>query len=284
MHVLMATDGSKYGEWGLNWVATLPFVEAPWVTTLHVLDLRGPRGPLIMQAGGERSLQKEVQRMERCSSNTITKATQQMALLKLTGTVCEERGAVESVILKHAPKRDGLLVVGSHNRDVLDRFMLGSVSTHLIHHAPCPVLVIKGEAKPLRRILFATDGSDASTKALTFVLRKFSPDGSTGNGVRMPIHVSVIHVMPLVTYPGLKEAGDKFIEQSVRKLVKLGFMAEPVCRFGIPADEIAKAAAKEHADLIVMGTRGLSALARVLLGSVSTRVMQRATCAVLVVR
>ena len=30
MKVLVATDGSKYGRWGLNWVATLPFVERQW--------------------------------------------------------------------------------------------------------------------------------------------------------------------------------------------------------------------------------------------------------------
>ncbi len=48
----------------------------------------------------------------------------------------------------------------------------------------------------------------------------------------MPIHVSVIHVMPFVTYPGLKEAGYKLIEQSVQKLIKAGFTAEPLCQFG----------------------------------------------------
>jgi nucleotide-binding universal stress UspA family protein len=43
-------------------------------------------------------------------------------------------------------------------------------------------------------------------------------------------------------------------------------------------------AAKQHADLIVMGAQGLGAMGRFLLGSVSTRVVQHATCAVLVVR
>ena len=35
MNVLVATDGSKYGRWGLNWVAKLPFVERPSVTALQ---------------------------------------------------------------------------------------------------------------------------------------------------------------------------------------------------------------------------------------------------------
>jgi nucleotide-binding universal stress UspA family protein len=43
-------------------------------------------------------------------------------------------------------------------------------------------------------------------------------------------------------------------------------------------------ASKHHADLIVMGAKGLDAVSRFLLGSVSTRVVQHATCSVLVVR
>jgi nucleotide-binding universal stress UspA family protein len=287
MKVLVATDGSKYGQWGLNWVAKLPLVEPPRVTVLHVLDIAALRAPFLAQplmAGNERYIQEEIQRMEVRSAKVFKEATRQLASLKLKGTVRKEQGAVAPTILKRAPKRDGLLVVGSQGLDALDRFMLGSVSTNLIHHATCPVLVIKGEAAPLRRISLATDGSDSSAKALAFVLSKFQPDRSTGAGGRMPIHVSVIHVMPLVKYPGLKGAGEKLIEQSVRKLIKAGFTAEPVCSLGKPAEEIMKVASKQHADLIVMGAKGLGAVARFLLGSVSTRVVQHTNCSVLVVR
>lgn len=39
MNILVATDGSKYGRWGLDWVAKLAFIQAPRVTAPHVLDL-----------------------------------------------------------------------------------------------------------------------------------------------------------------------------------------------------------------------------------------------------
>ena len=276
MNVLVATDGSKYGQWGLNWVAKLPFVERPCVMALHVLDSAAFRLPFRTKL--------EIQRVEARSARTLRKAKQQLVSLKLKGTARKEQGAVAPVILKRAPKRDGLLVVGSQGLDALDRFMLGSVSTNLIQHATCPVLVVKDEAAPLRRITLATDGSGASAKALAFVLTKFQPNRSTGKGGRVPVHVSVIHVMPFIKYPGLKEAGRRLVEQSVRKLIKAGFTAEPVCQLGKPAEEIMKVASKQHADLIVMGTKGLSTIARVLLGSVSTRVVQHANCAVLVVR
>ena len=38
MNVLVATDGSKYGRWGLDWVAKLPFVKRPSVMVLYVID------------------------------------------------------------------------------------------------------------------------------------------------------------------------------------------------------------------------------------------------------
>ena len=53
---------------------------------------------------------------------------------------------------------------------------------------------------------------------------------------------------------------------------------------GKPADEILTVAKQDKADLIVTGAKGLGAIRRVLLGSVSTRVVQHAHCGVLVVR
>ncbi|NOS80238.1 MAG: universal stress protein, partial [Nitrospira sp.] len=176
MNVLVATDGSKYGRWALNWVGKLPLVGPAKVTALHVQDVGALRAPFLSQpvmAGTERYIQEEIQRMEAHSAKTLEEATQQLASLKLKGAARKEQGPVAPTILKLAPKRDGLLVVGSQGLDALDRFMLGSVSTNLIHHASCPVLVVKGEVPPLRRILLATDGSDSSAKALKFVLAKF---------------------------------------------------------------------------------------------------------------
>ncbi len=94
-----------------------------------------------------------------------------------------------------------------------------------------------------------------------------------------------LHVMPL-KYPGLQEVGlrDRLVEQDVQKLIEAGFTSQPVCVVGNPAEEILDVAAIQHADLIVLGAKGLSGIDRFLLGSVSTRVVQHAKGAVLVVR
>ncbi len=292
MNVVVAMDGSKYGHWALRWVAKLPLVEPPKVLALHVLDRAWLQLPFRTKL--------ETQRVEARSARTLKKVTEQLAALKLTGTAREEQGNVAPTILKRAPKHNGLLVVGSQGLGALDRFTLGSVSTKLIQQATCPVLVVKSEAVPLRRIAFATDGSPASAKALEFVLTKFQPDRSTGKGRSAPIHVSVIHVTPSrplapfdigTTIPWtkqrrlkVKEESRKLLDQTMQKLMEAGFRATAVSKLGNPAEKIMEAASKQQANLIVMGAHGLGALDRFFLGSVSTRVVQYANCAVLVVR
>ena len=157
----------------------------------------------------------------------------------------------------------------------------------------------KDKATPLRRIILTIDTSDASAKALAFVLTKFQPDRSTQEDGRAPFHVSVLHVIkrqPLApitvrfTAPWIKseqkirDAARRLVNQTVQQLLKAGFTAEPIYKIGDPAEEIMKVAAKQHTDMIVMGAKGLSALDRIVLGSVSTRVVQYACCPVLVVR
>ena len=137
----------------------------------------------------------------------------------------------------------------------------------------------------LRRIILATDGSAASIKALEFVVTKLSPDHSTGESGRGEIQVSVVHVMarrPLApiqfrfqapwikSEKKVKDAGYKLVNQIVQQLTEAGFMAQPVLKIGNAAEEIMKASSQRNADLIVMGAKGLNAIDRVLLGSVST--------------
>ncbi|MGH7180751.1 MAG: universal stress protein [Nitrospiraceae bacterium] len=82
----------------------------------------------------------------------------------------------------------------------------------------------------------------------------------------------------------MKDAGLRLVRQRAQQLIQAGFTAEPVCKVGDPAEEIMKMASRQHADLIVMGAKGLGILDRVILGSVSMQVMQYADCPVLVVR
>jgi nucleotide-binding universal stress UspA family protein len=76
-----------------------------------------------------------------------------------------------------------------------------------------------------------------------------------------------------------------YVEQAVARAKRAGVSAvSGVAYEGVVVDELLAHAEKHHTDLLVLGSRGLSAAKRILLGSVSTGVVTRAPCAVLVVR
>ena len=285
MKVLVATDGSKYGRWAIEWVAQLPLAVKPVVRVLHVIDVAGLRAPFMVQpviAGTERYIQQEIKRMEDSAKSAKKESSVLLSSLGLSGTVTIERGSVAPTIVKHAGRGVGMLAVGSRGLDALDRFMLGSVSTHAIHHAACSVLVVKEAARPLKQIVLAIDGSPASDKAVRFLVRNVAPQI---NGLEEePVNVVVVHAMPFLKYPEVREAGKAIVQRYADKLAKAGFQIQEAPKLGKPADEILKVAKQHKADLIVTGAKGLGAIGRALLGSVSTRVVQHSTCSVLVVR
>lgn len=285
MKILAATDGSKHGKWAIEWLAEMPFAAQPVVRVLHVVDLASVRAPFMIQpaiVGTGRYMQSEVKRMEAAAKSAKKESEGLLSSLGLGGTVTTDQGAVASTIMKHAQRGIELLSIGSRGLDALDRFMLGSISNHAIHHAPCSVLVVKEPPRRVRHLLLAIDGSAASDKAVKFLTRHISPTPDGPN--QEPIMVTVTHAVPYFKYPEVKEIGRTLIQRYGAKLSKSGFQVREALRLGKPADEILTVAAKDKADLIVTGAKGLGAIRRVLLGSVSTRVAQHAHCGVLVVR
>ena len=285
MKILAATDGSKHGKWAIEWLAEMPFALQPVVRVLHVVDVASVRAPFMIQpviVGTERYMQSEVKRMETTAKSAKKESEGLLSSLGLGGTVTTDQGAVAATIMKHAQRGIGLLSIGSRGLDALDRFMLGSISNHAIHHAPCSVLVVKEPPRRVRHLLLAIDGSAASDKAVKFLTRHISPTPD-GPG-REPVMVTVTHAVPYFKYPEVKEAGKALIQRYGANLAKSGFQIREALRLGKPADEILTVAKQNKVDLIVTGAKGLGAIRRVLLGSVSTRVAQHAHCGVLVVR
>jgi len=285
MNILVATDGSKYGRWALEWVAQLPLQSAPKVKVLHAVDVGALRAPFVVQpviVGTERYLKAEIARMEAQAKKTKQEATGLLKSLRLNGRVVVERGGVAATIVKHAKRGVQLVAIGSRGLDALDRFMLGSISTHALHHISCSVLVVKEPARSIRKVVLAIDGSAPSNKAVQFLIRSMRPWEDVPD--QDPVTITVVHAMPFLKYPELREAGKVMVEQCAGRLARAGYLVEQSPKLGNPAEEVLNVAQKRKADLIVTGAKGLGAIGRFLLGSVSTRVAQHSACSVLVVR
>lgn len=286
MKILVAVDGSKHGRWAIEWVAKVPFASAAQVSVLHVVDTVSFRAPFMVQpvvAGNEQFIREEIKRLEQRAKKVVEETKAFLSSLNLKGTVTKVQGPIAPTLLNRAPKRDGLVVMGNRGLDALDRFMLGSVSTRVTLHAPCSVLVVKKRPRLLRRILLATDGSKSAEKALHFLSTKLRAEGWNSTGGSPP-EVTIVHVMPFLKNPELKDTGGKLLQRYGAKLHKAGYVVDEICRLGNPAEEILNVASGKNVDLIVTGAKGLGAIARFLLGSVSTRILQHSSCSVLVVR
>ena len=281
MNIVIGVDGSKYGRWAAGWAARLPVSKPVRVTAVHAVDLTYLKAPFMHQyavIGNEPFLRAEVRRIEDLSKRVVRETRAMLSSLRLSGKAVCEKGAAAKTLLRHA-KRGDLIAVGSRGFDALDRFLLGSVSTQVVLHAPCSVLIVKEPPRPVHRLVVAVDGSAASEKAIRFVLQDLLPQWQLRS-----TEIVLVHVMPLLKYPEVKEAGKKLFKRYVDRLVNAGFAVTEAPRLGRPADEIIAGAKQKQADLIVMGAKGLGAVGRFILGSVSTRVTQNSPCSVLVVR
>jgi nucleotide-binding universal stress UspA family protein len=141
------------------------------------------------------------------------------------------------------------------------------------------------------RILLATDGSEEAELA---VLRAVELADATDSELHV-VHVGVVPTF-LQSYPGTlgyertlyeqieEESRELLRKESWRVKVAGGTVAGAHLRMGAVALEIVALAEELQADLIVMGCRGLGAVRRALMGSVSDSVVRHAHCPVLVVR
>jgi nucleotide-binding universal stress UspA family protein len=82
----------------------------------------------------------------------------------------------------------------------------------------------------------------------------------------------------------LETEGKTILAQGEEKVKAQGLPVEARLRQGVPAEELLRAAADEKADLMVLGSRGLSQVRAFLLGSVSDKVSHHAKCPTLIIR
>ena len=90
--------------------------------------------------------------------------------------------------------------------------------------------------------------------------------------------------LPQDFWASVKAEAEQNLQRYAEPLRAQGLAVDVIVREGYPATVIEQEAIDQHADLIVIGTRGLSGLKHLLLGSIAERVVQKAPCPVLTVK
>lgn len=142
----------------------------------------------------------------------------------------------------------------------------------------------QASAKPLsiKKILVGFDGSEQSRKALELAAYLGKALGAEIVSLTVADYSSAAHDPQAVVM--VREAAHKISGEALKILEAWGARGSSVVREGDPVGEIVKASGEIGADLIVVGSRGLSTLKRILLGSVSQGVVAKSSVPVLVVK
>jgi len=139
-----------------------------------------------------------------------------------------------------------------------------------------------------KRILVAYDGSENSKRALNVAIDIAKRYGSKLDIVEV-IDIAALLALGLSPIPEnilqtVQEKVKADIDEAERKAKEAGVDAKGVIIEGEPAASIVEYATKNNVDLIVTGSRGLSTIKRLFLGSVSTKILNESRVPVLVVK
>jgi len=291
--ILIGSDGSEYAENAALLASEIAKRFASQIVVLNVFDLS------FAAAGdaGYGAMSVAPQILEECIQGELAAAEKAvkpiLAPLQPPYRMLQELGhPVDAIIAVAGREKADLIVVGSRGRSRLEELFLGSVSSGVLHYAHCPVLIERGDPRPMRRILLASDGSAGSSKAAEAacaLARGFEACLNVLN-VNAPagrFHKSAAGLHPAQTPEEVEESERRHhsVEASVEAAAKETGIAFQISEErGHVGESIVRYADAENCDLIVMGSRGLGGFERLLVGSVSNYVAHHAHCPVLIVR
>jgi nucleotide-binding universal stress UspA family protein len=259
----------------------LPLAVPPVIRPLTVVEhgvLTHPAiaPPLVTQPN--RAMKKQMAAAKGLATRTARRLRRRW---KKVRPIVESGPVVETILSRATDERADLILMGARGLSNVQAFLLGSVSQQVATYAPCSVLIVKHNPSRFKRLLVTVDGSRASDDVVGFLIAHLQPKG-------LEITIAyVYHPDYIFTVPGavISNYLDDWLDDTYTRLFEsAGFAVETVCVKGHSAAKIIEVARRRRADLIVMGSRGLTGLKRFLLGSVSQQVVKHSPASILVVR
>ena len=286
--VLLATDGSKDAMLAARVATDLSKKTGSELHVAHAwhYHVQGLGYPAVVWTDYSHTYEKEARRQLEAQVDSI----------EATGDLVAEPHLlhgppIDAILDLCEDLRPGLVVMGSRGLGPVGHIFVGSVSEGVVHHARCPVLVVRGgdESWPPDRIITGDDGSDSAGLAAEMAAGIGSMFGAENVLVRA-------HRNPPEPIGGWSADDRRRLEkQRSREAEHLNRRAEalgeavgsrPETRVVDADATLALLLVAEEGDerktLLSVGSRGLGVIGRVRLGSVSTNVLRAAQGSVLI--
>ena len=286
MRVLYATDGSAPAREGESLITSLfdrsmADIHVFAVTSEPTYDLLAPYG-----IPDPASLDVPVLDAHRVAGT----AAEQLAESGFSVSSSSSHGDPAQEILRIIESGPyDLVVLGASHTTWMGNLLLGRVSMHVLHHAPCSVVVTHRAPTGTGRVLVGADGSEGARSSVGSAAKVLDRD-------RCLIEVATVVSHPWMfvdTYPAGTflghapdpqalereriERGRVVAQRASAEAKAMGFkMMDEEVLVGRPGSQLLKEADNLRADLVVVGSRGDGALSHALLGSVSDQVVRHA--------
>jgi len=289
MNIILAVDGSDHSLAATRFLYDLPLPDGSTITILAVLIPRDASSHAALESA-----------LEQAKEMIAGKKVQVTAEL-LTGYPAEE---LTQYADQHHPD---LMVLGAKGLRATLGIMLGGVVQQVVEYATWPVLVVRAPYVATKRVLLITDGSRYSQHALEYL---------AGFALPSEVEIRIMHVLPPIPSPAYiartwpvgsetvsplpsyetekllsrqaeeeERGGQSLLDQTIKMMQEeYGVEATSVLLRGDAATEIIEYVKAHQIDLIIAGARGLSPMKRLLLGSLTRKLIHYAGCSVLVVK
>jgi len=296
--ILHPTDFSTSAETALAQAIRLARRYEAEVHVLHVLHIQHSfvEGPLPSAYAGSGSMPELFREAQQDAEQHLEEMVQAVDAPDVhLKPVLSPGAAAAPVILEYAEEEGmDLIVMGTHGRRAVERFLLGSVAEQVVHESRCDTLIVRAheddaEPRPIQRLLVPVDFSEAAGVALGRAKTWAAHHGA---------HVDVLHVIEplpftvsLASSVSVHDLDPDIIEHTTEELRDFVEETEgPEVPHALHVEEgevaasIIRKADALSTDLIVMGSQGRSAFRRFVLGSVTERVLRTAKQPVLTAR
>ncbi|MEU8344836.1 universal stress protein [Spirillospora sp. NPDC048832] len=276
--IVVGYDGSPNGTRALDWAADEARTRGLPLTVVHAFEVY-IGGPVAMPMVDLRSLAQET------LDGGVEHVRKQAPDVPVQGVL--ECGQPAAKLIE-AGKSAALIVLGPRGLGGFAGLVLGSVSAQVVAHAPCPVVIARGDrdrhpgTEP-GRVVVGMDGSPASRAALEMAFAEAELHGWSVHAVVAWDSVPVDDLPPLADETGMRKAAAARLDQLMIPLRDLhpGVDVQGEITVGPPREVLLAAA--QDARLLVVGSRGLGGFRGLLLGSVSHALVQHAPCPIAVV-
>ncbi len=288
--ILVPTDFSPTSVHALDYAVPLARQMGGQITLLHVIDL-----PVLPQTVenlviGDAMTSAAKERLEAL-------AREKMPPPLLAKTLVRTGSSYQEITRLAQGLKSDLIILSTHGRTGFKRALLGSTTERVVRHAPCPVLTVRcdGEVKSpdlkasglgprINRILVPVDFSERSAAAVEFAV---------GMVRTMKARLALLHVVAplplrLSRFRAEMQEYDAATKQEAqRKLEALAATVpkdigvDVLLRQDLPPRGIAGVAHEWRSDLIILPTRGLTAVKYIMLGCTAEAVVRHAPCPVL---